>query len=60
MIPHHAMVVMMSKQLLNQPLAQHTEVTQLATAIRDGQHAEIATMMGWLGSWFGEGMHGQR
>ena len=58
--PHRAMAVMMSQQLLNQPLAQHTEVTQLATAIRDGQHAEIATMMGWLGSWFTEGMHGQR
>jgi uncharacterized protein (DUF305 family) len=37
---------MISQQLLNRPLAQHKEVTQLATAIRDSQHAEIAIMMG--------------
>lgn len=60
MIPHHGMAVMMSQQLLSQSLAQHDEVTQLATTIRDGQHAEIATMMEWLGSWFGESVHGHR
>jgi len=60
MIPHHGMAVMMSQQLLGQGLAQHSEVTQLATSIRDGQHAEIVKMMGWLGSWFGESVHGQR
>jgi uncharacterized protein (DUF305 family) len=60
MIPHHGMAVMMSEQLLSQHMAQHDEVTQLATTIRDGQHAEIVKMMGWLGSWFGESVHGQR
>ena len=60
MIPHHGMAVMMSQQLLSQGLAEHAEVTQLATTIRDGQRSEIVTMMGWLGSWFGEGMHGHR
>jgi uncharacterized protein (DUF305 family) len=58
MIPHHGMAVVMSQQLLRQGLAQHPEVTQLATTIRDGQHAEISQMMGWLRSWFGASMHG--
>ena len=60
MIPHHAMAVMMSQQLLGRDLTRHSEVTQLATAIRDGQHAEIMDMRGWLGSWFGESVHGRR
>ena len=60
MIPHHGMAVMMSQQLLGRALAQHAEVSALATNIRDSQHVEIMTMIGWLGSWFGEGMHAHR
>ncbi|MBI2705799.1 MAG: DUF305 domain-containing protein, partial [Actinobacteria bacterium] len=60
MIPHHGVAVMMSQQLLGKGLAQHDEATQLATSIGDGQRAEIMKMMGWIGSWFGEGMHGPR
>ena len=37
MIPHHGMAVMMSQQLLARGLAEHQEVTDLATAIRDGR-----------------------
>ena len=60
MIPHHAMAVMMSQQLLRRGLAEHPEVSALATTIRDGQHAEIMTMMGWQGSWFGDGVPANR
>lgn len=58
MIPHHGMAVMMSQQLLARGLADHQEVTDLATTIRDDQRAEIMTMMDWLGSWFGTTAHG--
>lgn len=60
MLPHHGLAVMLSQQLLGRGLAEHAEVTALATSIRDGQRAEMITMMGWLGSWFGEGMHVSR
>ena len=58
MIPHHGMAVMMSQQLLARGLAEHQEVTDLATTIRDDQRAEIMTMMDWLRSWFGTTAHG--
>ena len=58
MIPHHGMAVMMSQQLLARDLAEHQEVTDLATTIRDEQRAEIMTMMEWLQSWFGTTAHG--
>ncbi len=58
MIPHHRMAVMMSQQLLSQGLAEHPEVTELATTIRDEQRAEIMTMMDWLRTWFGTTAHG--
>jgi uncharacterized protein (DUF305 family) len=58
MIPHHGMAVMMSQQLLARDLAEHQEVTDLATTIRDEQRAEITTMMHWLQSWFGTTAHG--
>jgi uncharacterized protein (DUF305 family) len=58
MIPHHGMAVMMSQQLLTRDLAEHQEVTDLATTIRDEQRAEIMTMMEWLRTWFGASAHG--
>ena len=60
MIPHHGMAVMMSQQVLSRGRAQHPEVTELATTIRDRQHAEIVSMMAWLTSWFGTSIHGPR
>jgi len=53
MIPHHMMAVMMSQQLVTQGLAEHPEVVPFAESIRDGQHAEIRQMAGWLQDWFG-------
>lgn len=53
MIPHHMMAVMMSGQVVTQGLAEHPEVVPFAEAIRDGQHAEIFQMAGWLRDWFG-------
>jgi uncharacterized protein (DUF305 family) len=58
MIPHHGMAVMMSQSLLSRGLAEHQEVTDLATTIRDEQRAEIMTMMEWLRTWFGASAHG--
>lgn len=58
MIPHHGMAVMMSQQLLTGGLAEHPEVTDLATTIRDDQRAEIMMMMDWLRTWFGTTAHG--
>ena len=58
MIPHHRMAVMMSQQLLAGGLAEHPEVTDLATTIRDDQRAEITMMMDWLRTWFGTTAHG--
>lgn len=58
MMPHHGMAVMMSQQLLARGLAEHQQVTDLATTIRDDQRAEMMTMMDWLHSWFGTTAHG--
>lgn len=53
MIPHHHMAVMMSQQVINRDLAKHSEVSALATTIRDAQVKEIGTMGNWLSTWFG-------
>ncbi|MDN5569795.1 MAG: DUF305 domain-containing protein [Propionibacteriaceae bacterium] len=59
MIPHHEQAVEMSDILLAKP-GLSTEMTDLATAIRDAQQPEIDQMRGWLQAW-GEpegGQHG--
>lgn len=58
MVPHHGMAVMMSQQLLSRGLAEHPEVTALATTIRNDQRAEIMMMTDWLRTWFGATAHG--
>jgi uncharacterized protein (DUF305 family) len=55
MIPHHAVAVMMSQQLLVRGLAEHAQVEELARTIRDAQHAEMRTMMQWLHATGGAG-----
>ena len=55
MIPHHMAAVMMSQELISADLADHPEVEPFAQTIRDTQRAEIMTMHGWLGEWFGAG-----
>lgn len=62
MIPHHMAAVMSSQQVLAWGLARHGELVPFARTVRDVQHAEIATMVFWLGAWFGDspmgrGMH---
>ena len=57
-IGHHMMAVMMSQHFLVSGLANHSEVTTLAKEVRDEQHAEIATMMGWYRDWFGTSWRG--
>jgi uncharacterized protein (DUF305 family) len=63
MIGHHMAAVMMSQQLIVRGIADHREVEQLATDIRDDQHAEIFRMQRWLADWFdaawrhGPGLH---
>jgi uncharacterized protein (DUF305 family) len=57
MIPHHMMAVMMSQQLVSNDAAQHEVVVPFAQNIRDTQHAEIRSMSGWLGDWFGADSH---
>lgn len=52
MIPHHMMAVMMSQQFVLGNLASHAEVIPFAGNIRDVQHNEIRTMIGWLRDWF--------
>ncbi len=49
MIPHHAQAVEMAELALTR--ASNAEVKSLATAIRDAQAPEIATMSGWLLGW---------
>jgi len=46
MIPHHQQAIDMSNLALTK--SQDAELTALATAIRDGQSAEIITMEVWL------------
>jgi uncharacterized protein (DUF305 family) len=53
MVGHHMAAVMMSQQLLAGDLAEHPDVVPFAEQIRDGQHAEIFQMRGWLSDWFG-------
>lgn len=48
MVGHHMAAVMMSQQLLAGDLAEQPEVVPFAEQIRDGQHAEIFQMRGWL------------
>ncbi|MHA7178812.1 DUF305 domain-containing protein [Arthrobacter sp. MDB2-24] len=50
MIPHHRQAVGMSDMMLSKD-GISTEVLDLATAIRDAQEPEIATMTGWLEAW---------
>jgi uncharacterized protein (DUF305 family) len=50
MIPHHAQAVEMSDVILTKPNIP-SEVTALATRIKDAQAPEIETMAGWLKSW---------
>lgn len=54
MVGHHMAAVMMSQQLLVGDLAEQPEVVPFAEQIRDGQHAEIIQMRGWLADWFGQ------
>ncbi|MCY7401762.1 MAG: DUF305 domain-containing protein [Nocardioides sp.] len=53
MTGHHMGAVMMSQQLLVGDLVTRAEVEELATTIRDDQHAEIFQMQQWLHEWFG-------
>jgi uncharacterized protein (DUF305 family) len=53
MVGHHMAAVMMSQHLLASRLVEHDEVADLATDIRDDQHAEILQMRTWLRVWFG-------
>ena len=53
MVGHHMMAVMMSQQFLSRSVAEHTQVDDLAVAIRDEQRAEILQMRRWLTDWFG-------
>lgn len=53
MVGHHMAAVMMSQQLLARGVADHSEVEELATTIRDDQHVEIFQMQEWLSEWFG-------
>lgn len=50
MIPHHQQAVEMSDIVLEKE-GVSTEVTELATDIRDAQAPEIETMTGWLEAW---------
>ncbi|MFB9628445.1 DUF305 domain-containing protein [Nonomuraea helvata] len=54
MIPHHMVAIRMSQQLLMSGRAEHPEVAELATKIRDNQHAEMFRMRHYLADWFGE------
>lgn len=51
MIVHHEGAVDMAELALQS--AKHTEVKQLAQDIIAAQTREIATMRGWLQSWYG-------
>lgn len=51
MIVHHEGAVDMAQQALQQ--AKHSEIKQMAQDIIDAQTQEIATMRGWLQSWYG-------
>lgn len=50
MIPHHKQAVQMSELMLAKD-GIDSEVTDLATTIREAQGPEIQTMTGWLKAW---------
>ncbi|WP_232547224.1 DUF305 domain-containing protein [Propioniciclava soli] len=50
MIPHHEQAIEMSDILLAKP-GLGTEMTDLATAIKDAQQPEIDQMRAWLAAW---------
>jgi uncharacterized protein (DUF305 family) len=52
MIVHHEGAIVMANQALAQ--AERPELRELATAIVDGQAAEIAQMQAWRSAWFPE------
>jgi uncharacterized protein (DUF305 family) len=52
MIDHHAMAVQMAT--LCEARAVHEELRALCTQIRESQSPEIATMQGWLASWYSD------
>ncbi|MGV0108940.1 DUF305 domain-containing protein [Arthrobacter sp. CP30] len=54
MIPHHRQAVEMSEMILAND-GIDSQVTDLATTIKDAQGPEIETMAGWLKAW-GESM----
>ncbi len=51
---HHMMAVHMSRSLLGSDLAEHDEVTELASSIDVTQRREIGQMYDWMGEWFGD------
>jgi len=51
MIAHHQGAIDMA--MLAEERAGHQEVKDLAASIISSQSAEIATMEGWLGDWYG-------
>lgn len=53
MIAHHRMAVGASDQLLENNLAEHEEVAELARAIVETQQSEILLMQAWLHNWYG-------
>ena len=52
MIDHHAMAVQMAS--LCEQRAVHEQLRSFCTQIREAQSQEIATMQGWLASWYGD------
>ncbi len=52
MIPHHEMALMMANMLKSG--TERPEMKQLADNILTSQSSEIASMRGWLKSWYGE------
>lgn len=56
MIPHHEQAVEMSDVVLDKE-GLSSEITELATQVKDAQAPEIETMTGWLDAW-GEPVEG--
>jgi len=52
MIAHHEMAVMMAQDLLENDLAEHSEVEDMARSIIEQQDKEIKIMQRWLKEWF--------
>lgn len=53
MVMHHQMALMKAEMVLEQDLAERSEVTDLAEEIIDAQQAEIELMNSWLDEWYG-------